>query len=174
MKDEHLQFSFASSTDITSINVLVNSAYRGDSSKRGWTTEADLLDGIRTDEEGLKSMLAKPSSVIIQVREEKELVGCVYLEKQEAKMYLGMLTVAPNLQARGIGKALLQKAEEYALQQKCTSIIMTVITRRSELIAWYERHGYSDTGERKPFPADPGFGLQKIPLEFLVLEKPLR
>ncbi len=173
MKDGHLQFSIASLNDVSSINTLVNSAYRGDSSKAGWTTEANLLDGIRTDEKGLQALITKPHSTILICREHDKIIGCVYLEKQDEKMYLGMLTVAPQLQAKGIGKALLRQAEKYALQQNCTSITMTVITKRKELIAWYERHGYADTGERKPFPTDPQFGLPKVALEFLVMEKEL-
>jgi ribosomal protein S18 acetylase RimI-like enzyme len=89
-------------------------------------------------------------------------------------MYLGMLTVSPELQARGIGKELLKAAEEYAVTKSCFSMVMTVITLRNELIELYMRRGYRDTGERKPFPGDPRFGIPKQPLEFLVMEKPLK
>ena len=89
-------------------------------------------------------------------------------------MYLGMLTVSPELQARGIGKELMKVAEEYAVTKGCFSMVMTVITLRNELIEWYVRRGYRDTGQRKPFPGDLRFGIPKQPLEFLVMEKPLK
>ena len=170
---EKLQILISSEADIPSLVTLVNSAYRGDSSKRGWTTEADLLDGIRTDEEGIKKMIQQPGSVILRGLIQNQLVGCVYLQKQEDFLYLGMLTVSPELQASGIGKELLKASEQYAYSQSCHTIIMTVITVRKELIQWYERRGYHQTAERRPFPNDPRFGIPKQPLEFLVMEKKL-
>ncbi len=167
-----LHFSIASKADVPQLVKLVNSAYRGDSSKKGWTTEADLLDGIRTDEEALTRMIQQPHSVILLcTNDQNELAGCVNLQKQEEKMYLGMLTVSPVIQAKGIGKALLRAGETHAKEKGCSVVTMTVITVRHELIQWYERRGYYDTGERKPFPDDPRFGIPKQPLEFVVMEK---
>ena len=156
--------------DIDALVALVNSAYRGESSKKGWTTEADLLDGIRTDAGSIHSLMSAPGSLILVYKDEN-LKGCVYLHAQKAALYLGMLTVAPDQQSRGIGKTLLQAAELHALEQRCTTIVMTVIDVRKELIAWYMRHGYKPTGEVKPFPADPSFGIPRQPLQFIVLEK---
>lgn len=163
----------ATEQDIPALNILVNSAYRGESSKKGWTTEADLLGGIRTDEDALRTMLQNPNVTILTYKQGGQLLGCVYLEKKGQNMYLGMLTVAPDAQANGIGKHLLAVAEQAALEQQCRAITMTVIAVRHELIAWYERRGYRATGERKPFPADPSFGLPKQSLEFIVMEKTL-
>ncbi|MBK5285645.1 MAG: GNAT family N-acetyltransferase [Bacteroidia bacterium] len=159
--------------DVSVLNALVNSAYRGESSKQGWTTEADLLDGIRVDDEWLKEQIEKPGSLILKyLDEQNKITGCVHLEKKGSRLYLGMLTVSPIEQGRGIGKKLMKAAEEHARNLNCLSIYMTVITERTELIAWYERHGYSNTGETKPFPeGDPRFGLPKKHLEFVVLEK---
>jgi len=159
--------------DVSILNLLVNSAYRGETSKLGWTTEADLLDGIRVDDERLTEQIEKPGSLILKCLDEQQnIVGCVHLEKKGRKLYLGMLAVAPIKQGRGIGKKLMNSAEEHARKLNCISIYMTVITDRTELIAWYERYGYSDTGETKPFPeGDPRFGLPKKHLEFVVLEK---
>ena len=156
--------------DIDPLVGLVNSAYRGESSKKGWTTEADLLDGIRTDARSIYSLMSAPGSVILVYKEET-LKGCVYLHAQKPALYLGMLTVAPDQQSKGIGKTLLQAAETYAVEQRCTTIVMTVIDVRKELINWYMRHGYKPTGETKPFPADPSFGIPRQPLQFIVLEK---
>ena len=170
---EELTITVATTADIPQLEKLVNGAYRGDSSKKGWTTEADLLDGIRTNKELLAGMINRGDSIILKCTDTKnQLVGCVYLQKQEEKLYLGMLTVAPDTQAKGIGKRLLQAAEEYAQMQQCSAIKMTVISLRKELINWYERRGYKTTGERKPFPSNnPNFGLPKQQLEFVVMEK---
>lgn len=158
--------------DAASLAQLVNSAYRGDSSRQGWTTEADLLDGSRTDAATLKTLIERPDTVILKYMEGDRVLACVELQKTGDTMYLGMLTVQPGLQGKGIGKKLLEAGEREAKKQGCTKIFMTVISARTELIAWYVRHGYADTGKRKPFHFnDPRFGLPKRDLEFMVLEK---
>lgn len=173
MQFRSMKIRKAELADAPALNVLVNSAYRGDSSRMGWTTEADLLDGIRTSEEGLVDMIENPAADILLAEENGEPVGCVYLEKKGAVLYLGMLTVKPTLQGKGIGAALMQAAEENARQRHCNRIQMTVITERESLIRYYQRKGYQDTGERMPFPDDPAFGLPKRPLEFMLMEKKL-
>lgn len=162
----------ATKEDIPALNRLVNSAYRGDTSRKGWTTEADLLDGIRTDPDALKDMMEQPGAVILKcVDKHENLRGCVFLKKTENQLYLGMLTVSPELQGGGIGKKLLEASEAYAREKGCNKIIMTVISVRGELIAWYERKGFRTTGEKSPFPKDPRFGIPKQELEFVVMEK---
>ncbi|HYE54504.1 MAG TPA: GNAT family N-acetyltransferase, partial [Chitinophagaceae bacterium] len=168
-----MDFSFADKTDIPRINKLVNSAYRGEASRQGWATETDLLDGQRTDEAALEELLNTQDSVIIKCTEEGELIGCVHLQKRKRRMYLGMLTVAPWLQARGLGKALMKAAEDHAASQNCVSVYMTVITQRHELIQWYIRRGYHLTSKKQDFPADTRFGIPKQPLELVVMEKHL-
>ena len=161
-------------SDIAALNMLVNSAYRGESSKAGWTTEADLLGGIRTDEAGLKALMQAPGAFILKYFENDSILGCVYLKEEDHKLYLGMLTVAPTFQNKGIGKMLLAATEEEAHKRNCTAIFMSVISIRTELIHWYKKHGYYDTGITKPFPVnDPSFGIPKQPLEFIILEKKL-
>lgn len=158
--------------NIPELVMLVNSAYRGEGSKKGWTTEADLLDGIRTDAESIEQMINKKNGVILQSFNNNDVLqGCVYLEKQKDKMYLGMLTVSPPEQTKGIGKQLLIVAENYANEQKCLLVEMTVISVRKELIAWYQKHGYKNTGKTKPFPNDAKFGIPKQPLEFIIMQK---
>jgi ribosomal protein S18 acetylase RimI-like enzyme len=164
----------ATKNDIPEINILVNSAYRGESSKKGWTTEEHLLGGIRTDEDGLSKTLENENITVLKYIENNKIIGTVSLEKQGNKLYLGMLTVSPELQGGGVGKQLLRASEEFAKQENMPKIVMTVISVRSELIAWYERHGYVRTGETSPFPMDdPNFGIPKEFLEFVVLEKNL-
>jgi len=170
----HVTILPAAETDISALNSLVNSAYRGESSRKGWTTEADLLGGIRTDEDALRTMLQNPAVTILKYEAGNQLLGCVYLEKKEQDLYLGMLTVSPEAQTNGIGKKLLSVAEQLAVNQQCRAITMTVIRQRHELIDWYNRRGYQPTGETQPFPDDPRFGFPKQPLEFIVMEKVIR
>lgn len=158
--------------DISSLNTLINSAYRGESSKKGWTTEASLLKGLRTTEEELTTILQNPNNIILKFTENSRIIACVLLVEKEQQLYLGMLTVSPELQNSGLGKQLLQQAEIHALAVGLPKIVMTVISVREELIAWYKRHGYNDTGEREAFPAsDVHIPISPQPLEFIVLEK---
>jgi ribosomal protein S18 acetylase RimI-like enzyme len=160
--------------DVPALVRLVNSAYRGEGSKKGWTTEADLLDGTRTDEANIADLINDPQAIILKyLNEDSKIIACVYLQKQGSRLYLGMLSVLPDIQGAGIGKALLAAAHEHAIKNQCSYIFMTVISVRHELVAWYERHGYKRTGETKPFPVGEKFGIQKQPLELIVLEKKL-
>lgn len=162
----------AAQHDVTALNKLVNSAYRGDASKKGWTTEADLLDGTRIDEAALRDLLNKPGTTILKYEENGVLLGCVELRLVNKNLYLGMLSVDPNTQGKGVGKQLLFAAEQHAKAQNCDKIFMTVISVRTELIDWYVRHGYAATGERKPFEVpDTRWGIPRQSLEFVVLEK---
>ena len=162
----------ASITDVPALNKLVNSAYRGEEAKMGWTTEADLLDGTRIDEAALQDLIKKSDTTVLKYVEDGALLGCVELRKLKDKLYLGMLSVSPFTQGKGIGKKLLQAAEAHALEQQCPVITMNVIDGRQELIDWYVRHGYHLTGERKPFIVpDERWGIPKKKLEFVLLEK---
>jgi ribosomal protein S18 acetylase RimI-like enzyme len=165
--------SIATRADIPAIKDLLNSAYRGEASKQGWTTEADLIAGdTRTDETILQNVMKESGSVLLKYTdEEQQVIGCVNLQQYDKRIYLGMFSVSPHLQGGGIGKQLLKASEEYAQHLHCTSIYMTVISVRTELINWYKRHGYTDTGERKPFIEDAVTGKHLKKLEFLVLEK---
>ncbi len=170
-----IKISEACITDVTQICALVNSAYRGETSRKGWTTEADLLGGIRVDEETLLQYFEEEESTVLKCTDDKQqLIGCVYLKMEQEHLYLGMLTVSPELQAKGIGKMLLQASEEKAKQLSCKSIVMTVITHRHELINWYKRHGYYETGQKQPFPAGEKFGKPRMPLEFITMEKTIK
>jgi ribosomal protein S18 acetylase RimI-like enzyme len=158
--------------DIPSLNILINSAYRGETSKKGWTTEANLLEGKRTNEEELTETILNPKNTILKYTENDKIIGSVLLVEKENQLYLGMLTVSPELQNSGIGKKMLAEAENHAKTLGLSSIIMTVISVREELIAWYKRHGYIDTGEREAFP-ESGIHVtvSEVPLEFIYLEK---
>jgi ribosomal protein S18 acetylase RimI-like enzyme len=174
-----MHFSVARESDLEAIAALVNSAFRGDSSRSGWTTEADMVGGQRTDADTLRADLAtRPGSVLLTMRDEPDgaLLGSVWLEpKRPDTWYLGMFTIRPDMQSRQLGRTLLKEAEAFATARGARRMRMTVITAREELIAWYERRGYARTGERLPFPySDDRFGLPlRDDLEFAALEKEL-
>ncbi len=160
--------------DAPALTLLVNAAYRGEESRQGWTTEADLLDGTRIDLAAMQELIATPGTTVLKYLDNGIITGCVELKKTGNKLYLGMLSVKPFTQGKGIGKQLLQAAEAFAINNGCTIIYMTVISSRSELISWYVRHGYQLTGERKPFEVpDSRWGIPRQELEFAVLEKKL-
>jgi ribosomal protein S18 acetylase RimI-like enzyme len=160
-------------TEFSAIINLVNSAYRGETSKKGWTSEADLLDGYRLDENMLNEIFENPKATLLKYVKNTKIEGCILLEqKNEKVMYLGMLTVNPELQNAGIGKILLKEAQKFAQENHLTAIKITVISKRIELITWYERHGFEKTGQTLPFPQHELF-IPKTPLEFVVMRKEL-
>lgn len=162
----------ATLTDVPELNILVNSAYRGETSKQGWTTEANLLDGLRIDEETLAGYFNDAAITILKNTDDNGLInGCVYLEVRHPKLYVGMFSVSPLLQGKGIGRDLLLAAEAYAKQVNCNTLTMTVISIRHELISWYERRGYRATGEIQPFHVEKKFGIARQQIELVVLEK---
>src|SRR5690606_9622758 len=136
--------------DAGQIAALVNSAYRGEFSKQGWTTEADLVMGLRTGTDEIERLITADDSMFLLYKAETELIGSVHLQKQADQVYLGMLAVSPPLQGRGIGRQLLRAAEQFAQQTWAVNkSLMLVISSRSELIAFYERNGYRRTGVSK-------------------------
>ena len=162
----------AAITDVSDLNVLVNLCYRGETSKKGWTTEADLLDGSRIDEETLRGYFENPDVILLKNTDETgKITACVYLEVRFPKLYIGMFGVSPLLQGKGIGKELLIAAESYAKQLNCHTLTMTVISTRLELIEWYQRRGFKPTGEKLPFHEGTRFGIPKQPIELIVMEK---
>lgn len=171
-----LQFRAATAGDIDAIVTLVESAYRGDASRLGWTTEADLLGGRRTGDDDVIECLQRARSRIVLVEREGELIACAHVAEEDAAGYFGMFSVAPGLQGGGIGKQVLAECERIARDEwQLPAMRMSVIDIRDELVAFYERRGYVRTGIIKPFPyGDERFGLpQRDDLRFEVLEKAL-
>lgn len=176
-----LTFRDAAPVDVPAIVALVESAYRGDASRAGWTTEADMLDGQRVEVAGVGELVTKPGNRILlaeRVAESGacELLACCHLERQGDACYFGMFSVKPTLQGGGIGKQMLDVSERLArIHWRSIRMEMTVISIREELIAWYQRRGYRRTGRYKPFPyGDERFGIPKRDdLRFELLEKPL-
>lgn len=176
---QKVAFRSASADDVDAVVALVESAYRGESSRVGWTTEAHLLEGQRTDTEAISSVVAAPDARVTLAVDAAtgELLGCCQLERREAGVvYFGTFAVRPGLQGGGVGKRLLAEAERRAREEwGAHTMEMTVIAQREDLIAWYVRRGYRSTGETRPFPyGNERFGRPLRPdLEFLVLAKDL-
>lgn len=171
-------FRPATPVDAEAISFLVNAGYRGESSQKGWTTEAHLLGGQRIDPEKVCELIATPNQIILiwPHANEKDVTACVLLERKAQTAYLGMLTVNPLLQNTGMGRQILKVAEAWVQREwGSKQIEMTVVSVRHELISWYQRRGYSLTEETRPFPMeDQRFGLPKVDhLEFVVLVKTL-
>jgi len=168
-----ISITTAAPTDAPALKALLEAAYRGDSARRGWNHEADILDDERTAPGEVEALLADPAVTILTARDGEALIGCVAVTRKDAQSrgglaYLGMLCVSPDLQSAGLGRRLLDAAEDCARSVGITAMEMTVIDRRDALIAWYERRGYVRTGETRPFPV-----LRDPPVTFVVLEKPL-
>ena len=169
-------FRTATASDVDALVALVTSAYRGDASRAGWTTEADFLDGNRIDAQVLRADIAKPQSRVLILDREGEMLACAHVAIEDGAGYFGMFSVVPRLQGAGIGKRMLAEAERIVRDEWNTSTMrMTVIDIRDSLIAFYERRGYVRTGVTKPFPyGDARFGIPlRDDLRFEVLEKTL-
>ncbi|MEW2582826.1 GNAT family N-acetyltransferase [Streptomyces virginiae] len=172
-----LSFRSAVEADVPELVVLVESAYRGDASRAGWTTEADYLDGQRTDPDGVRAVIDSPDGVLLVVERAGELVACCHIEHRGDHAYFGMFAVRPGLQGGGLGKEILAEAERRARDTwGADEMRMTVVNVREELIAYYVRRGYRRTGELSPFPyGDERFGIPlRDDLAFELLVKPLR
>ena len=172
-----LHFRAARLADLDAIVDLVTSAYRGDASRAGWTTEADFLDGNRIDAEVLRADIARPRSRVLLAERDGQLLACAHVSEDDGAGYFGMFSVVPGLQGGGIGKQVLAECERIAREDwRLPAMRMTVIDIRDELIAFYERRGYRRTGIKKPFPyGDPRYGIPtRDDLRFEVLEKELR
>lgn len=167
-------FRTATTADVDAIVALVQSAYRGESGLRGWTTESHLLDGQRTDAADVRALIERPGSRILLAERDGRLLASCHVERQGEAGYFGMFAVDPAGQGGGLGKLVLAEAERIAREAwQCRAMHMTVIVQRAELIAWYERRGYRRTGEFQPFPyGDERFGIpRRDDLRFEVLRK---
>lgn len=165
-------FRIATLADVPALRQLVERAYRGDTARQGWTHEADLLDDERTSDADLAAAIGDRATRVILAQSAGALVGTVTVKAcgnadGPPRAYLGMLCVDPDVQAGGLGRALIAQAEAVARDELGAKVMeMTVIDRRPELIAWYERRGYARSGETRPAPM-PG----KHDFAMVVLER---
>ncbi|MGK5641471.1 GNAT family N-acetyltransferase [Streptomyces sp. URMC 126] len=166
----------AAAADVAALVPLVESAYRGDASRVGWTTEADILDGQRVDEDGVLEVVTAENSRVLMAEDAEGPTACCHIELRGESAYFGMFAVRPALQGAGLGRVMLAEAERVARAEwGVRQMHMTVIRQREELIAWYERRGYRRTGQMFPFPyGDERFGIpRRDDLEFELLVKRL-
>ncbi|MFE2158415.1 GNAT family N-acetyltransferase [Streptomyces lydicus] len=176
MPTSELTFRTALDADVPELVTLIESAYRGDTSRAGWTTEADLLEGQRTDPDGVAAVVNADRGRLLIAERDGELIACCQLEHRGDHAYFGMFAVRPELQGGGLGKIIIAEAERTAVETwGAREMRMTVIRQRAELVAWYERRGYRRTGQFTPFPyGDERFGIPQVAdLEFELLVKPL-
>jgi len=171
-----LCFRSATLADIARVVTLVDSAYRGEASRRNWANEAGLLDGRRTDQESVRALIEASQSLIVLAERAGEIIACAHIKQRGELCNFGMFSVCPWLQGAGVGGAVLSECERFARESwGCRAIEMTVIRQRDDLLAWYERRDYRRTGEARPFPyGDEHLRPRRRDLEFLVLKKPLR
>ncbi len=171
------RFRAATAEDVPALVALVTSAYRGESSRAGWTTEADLLDGNRIDPDVLRADIARAGSRVVVIDgDDGRPQACAHVAIEDGCGYFGMFAVAPTLQGHGTGAALLAECERIARDEwGLPAMRMSVIDLRDALIAWYQRRGYRRTGVHSPFPyGDARFGIpRRDDLRFERLEKPL-
>ena len=167
----------ATPADIPALHALIESAYRGEASRAGWTTEADLLEGQRTDPDDLADILADPAQVLLTAWRADALAGCVLIaDRGQGTGYFGMLSVSPTLQSSGLGRRLVAVAEaELKARFGARRVVFNVFPQRESLIAWYARQGYAATGETRPFDySNPRLGLPlRDDLYFIVMARDL-
>lgn len=176
MSMSSLSFRPAVLADVPDIVALVESAYRGDSGRRGWTTESDLLEGNRTNKREVSMLITAPDNRVILAHRDGALIACAHIRKKNNSCCFGMFAVNPELQRGGVGKLMIREAERIAREEyRCGQMEMTVISVRAELIAWYERRGYRRTGKLKPFASGNGCAgfAKKTELYFELLVKTL-
>ncbi len=171
-----LRFRLATHDDVRAIVALVERTYRGDASRAGWTTEADLLEGQRIDPQGVMESIEGDHSRVVLAHSGTDLVACAHIQRRSAIGYFGMFSVDTGHQGSGLGGTVLAECERQLRDDlDCNVVQIIVLKQRVELIGWYQRRDYRLTGERRPFPyGDERFGLPRVAdLEFVVLHKSL-
>ena len=165
-----IEIRAATPSDLPRLHPVIERAYRGESARAGWTHEADLLSGERTDLATLEAIIDDPDQALLIALDGETPIGSVQVSNRDGgTAYLGLLCVDPTLQAGGTGKLLIAAAEDFARGQfGAAQMEMTVIDTRAELIAYYERRGYAASGEKRDFPV-----LLDPPFYMTVLVKPL-
>ncbi|WP_174984684.1 GNAT family N-acetyltransferase [Burkholderia lata] len=152
-------YRVANEQDVAALVELVNAAYRPTTASAGWTHEAALVEGPRITSSQLTATLRAADTVLLVAEIDGCIAGCIEVRKDGDAAYIGTLAVAPSKQDRGLGKALLTEAEQFAVRRwKSETAVMVVLSARHELIDFYLRRGYTRTGERSGYPFDAGVG----------------
>jgi GNAT superfamily N-acetyltransferase len=164
----------ATPADAQDIAGLVNRAYRPPSHCAGWTHESHLIRGERTTTSQVRELLQAPCAVLLLCHE-STVVACVLVKRLPVAgcASIGMLATEPTLQNQGLGKQMLTDAEAYAsLNFQADSFQISLLSKRPELLAFYQRRGYQLTGEVSDYPTRGGVGTPKVGgVEVLTLTK---
>lgn len=149
----NLQFKELQKEDIKEVIVLINQAYRAEKKDNAWTTESHLLSGIRVNENMMKEILEEKDTKTYIAKIENKIVGTIQAKLEGESIHIGLFAVDTKSQASGIGKKLLEFAENSSskLWEKST-FIMEVISTRTELMQYYIRRGYLNTNSFIEFP----------------------
>lgn len=176
-KEKHVKlenFRQATRADAAVLSALINAAYRPENEATSWTHESALIAGARISTEQLLEIIGKSDSVLLTASYQQQLVACVQVSKAtDDSCYIGMLAVNPVWQTAGFGKQMLNYAEYYAHTEfGARKFVISVLQARGELIAFYLRRGYQQTGEFLEYPITLGVGIpKKSGLQLEVLEK---
>jgi GNAT superfamily N-acetyltransferase len=176
--DTPVTFTVATDADVPEVVSLINLAFRGRGQDAGWSIQEEYINGTRITQELLREdMAAKPHATLLLWRTaDTSLLGCVWMEpEQNGVWYLGLLALPPREQNAGLGRKLLEAAENWARERRATEIRMSVVNLRVALIEWYKRRGYTLTGQTKPFPyGDNRYGVPtRDDLHFVILKRQL-
>jgi N-acetylglutamate synthase-like GNAT family acetyltransferase len=167
----------AIASDAEDLVQVIRSAYRGDISRHGWTSEADLVGGDRINVDQVLALINAQNSFFLVVEKDREIIGCCHIgDHGDGQSYFGTFSIRPTLQGAGLGDYLLREAERQAVvTYKSTQMELAVLDQQTKLIEWYERRGFQRTGETRPFPADEKFARPlRENLYFVVLKKDLK
>lgn len=138
-------------SDIPALSLLIESAYRGETAKIGWTSESDLIDGKRLNDGELAQVIGNSDNQIFIIRDSEDsssILASICIFKKANVCEFGMFAVDPKRQSNGVGKALLSHAENFAKTQwGFARMQLSVITKRQSLIDYYKRRGYSAIGK---------------------------
>ncbi|MEI7916647.1 MAG: GNAT family N-acetyltransferase [Methylophilaceae bacterium] len=167
-----LSFHKAELSDAISIAELVNSAYRGEISRAGWTTEADLLDGLRITTPEVATLIKREDAFVLVGVLRDQIIASIACEHLENTAKFGLIAVKPTLQNKGYGREMIKAAEAITAREwRVAGFYMSVITLRTELIEFYERLGFERSGQFEDFPENPALWqpkVQTLALEYLV------
>ena len=155
---QNVKIRFAQNSDIEHLAKLINSAFR---------VEQPFIEGDRTNPDGVRAYMEKGKFLLAE--DSAGLAGCVYVELRADRGYLGLLGVNPSQQGTGLGRKLMDAAEDYFRKAGCVTVDLRVISARTSLPAFYRHLGYVETGTALFAPDVPA----KVPCHYILMSKTL-
>lgn len=152
------QIRIAIRDDVEALTRLINAAF---------VVERFVFDGDRVDPSAVESYMK--SGQFLVADDEAGLAGCVYVEVRKNRGYIGLLSVSPQRQGTGLGRKLMDAAENYFRAAGCVAADLRVISQRTPLPAFYTHLSYAETGTA-PFPAG---ARAKVPGHYILMSKSL-